>query len=179
MAVDPWYGALPADAPPFTSPLKAPLLILASHQWNVPHPSTGDLTCGKARQDALLLSSAGKGAGLVHAVVANTLHADFGDVAALVGAAFPGLAAKASKKAMALRTSGLGIKDPGGEGGLGTADAVATVRLTARAAAEWVARFEAGQGVVSQADGNALMGSAGKEGVQLVAVKVRGGGASG
>ena len=115
----------------------------------------------------------------MHAVIAHTLHADFGDVAAVVGAAWPALAARASKKSMALRTSGLGITDPGGEGGLGTADAVATVRLTSRAAAEWIERFQGGGGVVGQAEGNALMGSAGKEGVHLVAVKVRAGGGGG
>jgi len=68
----------------------------------------------------------------------------------------------------------LGLADAGGEAGLGSADAVATVRLTARAAAEWVAKFGGG-GVVGQADGNALLGSAGKEGVELVSVKVRAG----
>jgi len=176
VAVDPWYGALPADAPPFTTGLASPLLVLASHQWNIPNAKTGELSCGKARQDALFQAAAGKGAGLVHAVVGQTLHVDFGDVAALVGAAYPALAAKPSKKAMALQTGRLGLANDNGGSGLGTADAVAVVRLTARATADWLAKFMREEGgVVGQREGSALMGAAAKEGVQLVSVKVRAG----
>ena len=164
------------SAPPFTMGLASPLLVLASHQWNIPNANTGELSCGKARQDALFQAAAGKGAGLVHAVVGQTLHVDFGDVAALVGAAYPALAAKASKKAMALQTGRLGLANDNGGSGLGTADAVAVVRLTARATADWLAKFMRVEGgVVGQGEGSALMGAAAKEGVQLVSVKVRAG----
>ena len=186
VAVDPWYGALPADAPPFTAGLAAPLLILGSHQWNTPHPTTGDLSCGKTRQEALLVSAGGSwapgrgGAGLVHAVVGGTLHADFADVAALVGAAYPVLAARATKKAMALHTKALGVagSEGGGEGagGPGTADAAAVVRLTARVTADWLQKFADGGGVVGEMDGSSLMGAAEAEGVQLAGVEVREGG---
>lgn len=77
---------------------------------------------------------------------------------------------------MALQTGRLGLANDNGGSGLGTADAVAVVRLTARATADWLAKFMRVEGgLVGQGEGSALMGAAAKEGVQLVSVKVRAG----
>jgi hypothetical protein len=112
---------------------------------------------------------------MVHAIVKDTLHADFGDVAALVGAAYPALAARAVRKSMATRTAELGVADDS-SAGLGTADAAATVRLTARLTADWLYRhMRPGGSKVGDADGDAVIAAAVEEGVELAGMRVRAG----
>lgn len=54
IAYDPWWPAVPPESPALEGwKTRAPVLILGSHDWNVPN-AFGELLCGAERQAAIL-----------------------------------------------------------------------------------------------------------------------------
>lgn len=86
VAFDPWWYALPEDSAALCGwRTRAPLLVLGSHDWNIPN-ERGELTCGGDAQRAVLNAarlrhSEGQltGGGAMLLVIAGSSHNTFAD----------------------------------------------------------------------------------------------------
>ena len=88
VALDPWWPALPPEAPALQRfHTRVPLMLQPSHDWSVPN-SWGQLTCDGERQAAVMAAAAarssedggeGGGGGAVRLVLAGTSHNSFAD----------------------------------------------------------------------------------------------------
>ncbi|KAL4420912.1 hypothetical protein ABPG77_001253 [Micractinium sp. CCAP 211/92] len=96
VALDPWWYAVYPESPALRRfQTRTPLLIMGSHDWNVPN-AHGQLSCGGERQEAILSAakvrqageSNGKeatGGGAMLLCIAGSSHNTFADVLALFG----------------------------------------------------------------------------------------------
>ncbi|KAI8114257.1 hypothetical protein M9434_002383 [Picochlorum sp. BPE23] len=86
VSLDPWWPALASSSPALNSwETKSPLLVLGSHDWNVPN-ETGQLPCDGYRQksvlDACRIRKEGKdqmGAGALFLAISGSSHNTFAD----------------------------------------------------------------------------------------------------
>lgn len=86
ICLDPWWAALPPESAALSNwRTKSPILIMGSHDWNVPDKN-GELLCGGTRQESLLKaaqvrSAPGEcnGAGAMLLVIAGSSHNTFAD----------------------------------------------------------------------------------------------------
>lgn len=83
VCLDPWWPALPPQSAALTGwATRAPVLVIGSHDWNIPDAVTGEMKCGAAQQRRLLEAarirdSGGGGALLV--VPKGSDHHSFND----------------------------------------------------------------------------------------------------
>lgn len=90
VCLDPWWAALPEEATCLaTWRTKAPLLVMGSHDWNVPNMQ-GQMLCGPERQDKIFNAvkvrkdhGQRNGAGAMLLVIAGSSHNTFADPLAL------------------------------------------------------------------------------------------------
>jgi dienelactone hydrolase len=90
ICLDPWWAALPEEAMCLDKwRTKAPLLVMGSHDWNVPNLQ-GEMLCGPERQNKIfnavkVRKEKGKrdGAGAMLLVIAGSSHNTFADPLAL------------------------------------------------------------------------------------------------
>lgn len=86
VSLDPWWPALPSSSPALNLwKTKSPLLVLGSHDWNVPNEA-GQLPCDGHRQqsvlDACRIRKEGKehvGAGALFLAISGSSHNTFAD----------------------------------------------------------------------------------------------------
>lgn len=86
ICLDPWWAALPPESAALSNwRTKSPILVMGSHDWNVPN-SNGELLCGGARQESLLKAARIRsmpgecnGAGAMLLVIAGSSHNTFAD----------------------------------------------------------------------------------------------------
>ncbi|BDA43924.1 Platelet-activating factor acetylhydrolase [Coccomyxa sp. Obi] len=89
VALDPWWGALPADSPALLGwKTDSPLLVMGSHTWNTPNEK-GRLFCDGVRQPRVFAAAASR-AGAVHLVLEGSSHDTFNDAVMLVALRFKG-----------------------------------------------------------------------------------------
>lgn len=96
VALDPWWYAVFPESPALRRfQTRTPLLIMGSHDWNVPN-AYGQLSCGGERQQAILSAAkvreagesngeAATGGGAMLLCIAGSSHNTFADVLALFG----------------------------------------------------------------------------------------------
>lgn len=96
VALDPWWYAVFPESPALRRfQTCTPLLIMGSHDWNVPN-AHGQLSCGGERQEAILAAAkvrqageqdgeAASGGGSMLLCIAGSSHNTFADVLALFG----------------------------------------------------------------------------------------------
>ncbi|KAL4443328.1 hypothetical protein ABPG75_011065 [Micractinium tetrahymenae] len=95
VALDPWwYAVFPESAALRRFQTRTPLLVMGSHDWNVPN-AYGQLNCGGERQEAILSAAkvrqegsnggAASGGGAMLLCIAGSSHNTFADVLALFG----------------------------------------------------------------------------------------------
>jgi hypothetical protein len=90
VCLDPWWAALPEEAQCLdTWRTKAPLLVMGSHDWNVPNLQ-GELLCGPERQEKIFEAAKVRkeqgqrnGAGAMLLVISGSSHNSFSDPLAL------------------------------------------------------------------------------------------------
>ncbi|CAL8469911.1 g9453 [Coccomyxa elongata] len=88
VALDPWWGALPADCAALLGwKTDSPLLVMGSHTWNTPKEK-GRLFCDGVRQR--VFCEAASRAGAVHLVLEGSSHDTFNDAVMLVALRFKG-----------------------------------------------------------------------------------------
>jgi platelet-activating factor acetylhydrolase len=90
VCLDPWWAALPEEATCLAAwRTKAPLLVMGSHDWNVPNMQ-GQMLCGPERQNTIFNAvkvrtehGQRNGAGAMFLVIAGSSHNTFADPLAL------------------------------------------------------------------------------------------------